>query len=420
MAIKSIKLETNLRRIAVIFFAVLSVIFTYFSAKWFFANTIASHAAFKEIAEFAVFLAPDDPQTRFSHAVLLAKTFAPEDLSKSLAEYEKAVSLSPHDYNLWLELGKAYERSGDANRAELAFRQALSLSPNYARVQWIFGNFLLRQGRDEEAFREIRRAVESDIQYSASAVASAWQIFRGDVVQIREFIGESNNLKAAFAAFLAQEKRFEEAVDLWNGLPQNLRQSVYKSSGEEIYQKMIEARRYRLALQMLRHFSASGENFEIGKITNGGFEFENPKNPGIFEWQIADGIEPQIGVDNVQKHEGNLSLVLVFNSVDGKNFRSVSQVVAVESGKKYEFEVFYRSDLKTSATLRWEIADVSDGKVLAATEAVSAKSEWTNLKTEFISPPQTEAVIVRLARVGCNQTLCPISGRVWFDSFSLK
>jgi tetratricopeptide (TPR) repeat protein len=420
MAIKSIKSGTALRRGMIIILAVLSVVFSYFATKWLFANTIALRADYKEIAEFAVGLAPDDPQTHFSYAVLLAKTFAPEDLPKSLAEYEKAASLSPHDYNLWLELGKARERGGDTNGAELALRKSLELAPNYARVQWAFGNFLLRQGRTEEAFQQIRRAAESDSQYSNSAVASAWQVFGGDVLQIRQFIGASDNLKAAFAGLLAREKRFEEAVELWSSLPENLRQSIYKSSGDEIYREMLQARKYRSALQMLQKLTESEKSFEIGKITNGGFESENPQNPGVFEWQIADGTEPQIGVDNIHKHGGNLSLVLVFNNTDGKVFRSVSQTVAVESGKKYEFEAFYRSDLKAAATLRWEIADALDGKILAVTEAVSAKSEWTNLKTEFTSPPNSEAVIIRLARAGCNTLFCPISGRIWFDDLSLK
>jgi len=106
-------------------------------------------------------------------------------------------------------------------------------------------------------------------------------------------------------------------------------------------------------------------------VTNGGFETDIKPSADIFGWQIADGVQPQIGFDVIQKRGGNQSLVIVFNSSNGQDFRSLSQTVVVESGKSHGFEAVFKSNLKTSATLKWEIVDASDGKVLAATEAVA-------------------------------------------------
>lgn len=420
MSNKSIKLDKIVWRVGVLFLAVCCLVLTYFFAKWFFVNTLAARAVFKEITEVTANLAPDDPQTHFSHAILLEKTFYPEDLPKSLVEYEKAVALSPYDFNLWLELGKARERSGNLQGAEPAMRKSLALAPNYSRVQWTLGNFLLRQGKTEEAFVEIRKAAAGDSQYANPATASAWQIFEGDIGQMKQFVGDSANLKSAFAALLAREKRFDEALEIWNALPETDQKGIFKTNGEEIYQKMLEAKKYRNAVQLFSQISDTERKFEVGRIENGGFELENPKNPSAFEWQIADGVEPQIGVDNANKHEGNLSLVVLFNSVDGRAFRQISQIVAVESETKYILEGFYKADLKTSATLKWEVVNASDGNVLASTETVAAKSDWTNLKTEFTTAADMEGVIIRLVRTGCNATICPISGKVWFDDFSLK
>lgn len=420
MSDKSVKLNTIIWRIGALILAIFCLISTYFAAKWFFANTIALRAAYKEIAEAAVNLAPNDPQTHFSYAVLLEKTFYPEDLPKSVAEYEKAAALSPNDFNLWLELGKARERSGDLQGAELALRKSLALAPHYSRVQWTLGNFLLRQGKTEEAYAEIRKAAAGDSQYASPAVSGAWQIFAGDIGQMKQFVGDSANLKSAFAALFAREKRFNEALEIWSSLPEAERKTVFKQNGEEIYQKMLEAKKYRDALQLFGQISETEKKFAVGKIENGGFELENPKNPSVFEWQIADGIEPQIGVDNANKHEGNLSLVMLFNSTNGKAFRTISQTVAVEADKKYVFEAFYKADLKTSGTLKWEIVNAADGKVLASTEAIAAKSDWTNLKAEWTTAADAEAVIIRLVKADCGAAICPISGKVWFDSFSLK
>lgn len=420
MSNKSIKLDTTIQRVGALVLAIICLIFTYFFAKWFFVNTLAARAVYKEIAETSVELAPSDPQTHFAHAVLLEKTFYPEDLPKSLAEYEKAAALSPNDFSLWLELGKARERSGDLQGAEIALRKAFALAPNYSRVQWTLGNFLLRQGKTEEAYSEIRKAAAGDPQYANPAVSAAWQFFAGDIAQMKQFVGDSANLKAAFAALLARENRFDETLQIWNTLPESERKIVFKQNGEEIYQKMLEAKKYRDALKLFAQISDSEKKFAVGKIENGGFEIENPKNPSVFEWQIAEGVEPQIGVDNANRHGGNLSLVILFNGADGKAFRPISQTVAVEANQKYYFEGFYKADLKTSATFKWEIVNASDGQILASTEAIAAKSEWENLRAEFTTDADIEGIILRLVRVNCSTAICPVSGKVWFDDFSLK
>src|SRR5215213_1234512 len=423
MAVKSIKLDTTAARVAVAILALLCVGFAYVFAKWFLANTIAARSIYKEIAEFSVGLAPSDPQTHFASAVLHEKTFLPGDLPKSLAEFEQAVALSPSDYRLWFELGKARERGGDTAGAEKALREALELAPNYSQVQWALGNFLLRQGNEAEAFALIRKAAESDKTFAGPAIASAWQLFQGDMGRMKSYTGESVNLKAAFALLLAKEKRFDEALQVWMSLPETARKIDFKANGDEIYQKMLEARKYRSAIRIFSDTASSDEKkFALGKVTNGGFETNiNPQNPAVFEWQIGEGVEPQVFVDKAQKHGGEISLVMIINNKDGKAFRSISQSVAVEANKRYIFETFYKAELKTAATFKWEIVDAADNsKILASTEAIAPSADWTSVKAEFVVPETTEAVTIRLARVACATTLCPISGKLWFDDFSLN
>jgi tetratricopeptide (TPR) repeat protein len=421
MATKSIKLSPTTVRVIIPILTIICVIVVYFFAKWFFANTIAGHADIKQVADLAVDLAPNDPEAHLSSAILYDKSFLFTDLPKSVAEYEQAVALSPYDFRLWFELGKAHERNGDAQGAEAALRKSLELAPNYSQVQWTLGNILLREGKSDEAFAQIRQAAEGDRNFANPAILSAWQIFQGDTAQIKNYVGNSVNLRAAFASVLAKEKRFDEALQIWNSLPEVLKKNDFKATGEEIYQKMTEAKKYRAALQIYSQISDSDDKKSaLGKITNGSFEVETAKTPGVFDWQIADGVEPQIGVDDTQKHGGNISLKLIFDNVDGKAFRNISQTIAVESNKRYVFETFYKTELKTSATLRWEIVDASDGKLITATEQIAANTDWANLKAEFFVPETTEAVTIRLVRVNCASALCPISGRVWFDDFSLN
>jgi tetratricopeptide (TPR) repeat protein len=383
-------------------------------------NALASRADRMQLAELSVRLAPDDPQTHYIAAALSERNFQLEDFQKAAAEYEKAAALSPNDFRYWFQLGRARGRVGDAEGAEKAMRRALELAPNYSEIQWTLGNMLLRRGNFDEAFNLIRLAAGGNEKFVNPAISTAWQIFDGDISQIKSNIGDSPEINAALASFLAGQKRFDEAVDVWNNLPAERRNASFKEIGTGIYNQLIAAQKFRLALKIWKDASDGSRGYEVGKITNAGFEInEKQEKTSVFDWQIADGTQPLVGVDAGQIHGGNLSQRIIFNSPNGADFRQISQLVVVEAGKKYEFSLFYKSDLKTSATLRWEIVNASDGQILTATAPVAANSEWARLDAQFTAPQNSDAVIIRLARVACGSTICPISGSVWFDDFAL-
>ena len=424
--VKSIKLETFLSRAVLIGAGFVCLIGIFFFVKWCLANAIAAHAPAKEVAALAVDLAPRDPQTHYALAVLDEKSFLPQDLPESLAEYERATALAPGDFRLWLALGKASERNGDRAGAELALRKALELAPNYAAVQWTLANVLLRRGKTGEAFSEMRKAAENDAAYESATVGTAWQISGGNLADVRQNIGDSAKLNAALALFLASQKRFDDALQIWNALllPDDEKKSSLKEIGGQLSASMLGAKRFRDALligQSVGENAEAAENFAVGKIYNGGFEQDvKREKAGAFDWQIADGAQPQIGFDDSQKRAGNRSLVVIFDSPNGRDFRQILQTIVVEARRKYVFEAFYKSDLKTAATVHWEISDAADGKILAATVAVTENADWMQLNAEFMASESTQAVVLRLVREQCKSVICPVSGKVWFDDFSLR
>lgn len=420
MAIKAVKIETLPEKIALFAAGIVCLAVAIFFIRWCAGNAIASHADSTEVANLALSFAPSDPQSHYTSAVLRERVFQPEDLAAAVAEYEQAAALSPNDYRTWLALGRARERdNGDSAGAELALRKALELAPNYSEVKWFLGNVLLRRGKTDEAFSLIRQAAESDARYVNPAVSTAWQIFGGDLQQMKNYLGTSAAVSAVLVSRLAREKQFDEAVKIWNSVPPEDRRTIYAENSGVLYSQLLENKKYRDAVQVLSQLDLAG-NFKVGEISNGDFEKDiKTTNANIFEWQVQDGGQPQIGIDNAQKHNGERSLVVVFNSATGHAFRDIGQTVAVEPGEKYNLQLFYKSDLKTSATLRWEIVDLTDGRVLATTPAIAASTDWTNLNAEFIASEKTEAIVIRLARETCKSTLCPISGRVWFDDLKL-
>jgi len=109
---------------------------------------------------------------------------------------------------------------------------------------------------------------------------------------------------------------------------------------------------------------------------------------------------------------------LVFNTDDAKDFRSVALLVPVEPKTDYELEVFYSSDLKTSAVFKWEVLDAADSHSIASTDAITNRADWTSLKVRFKSS-ESDGIFIRLVRGDCGQ-VCPVAGNLWFDDISLR
>jgi len=219
MSLKAISFNTIGVRASAVIVCSAVVLLAIFTVVWCLANTASFVAEEKEVNVLITELSPSDPQTHFASAIRHEQTFEPADLSTSLTEYEKAAALSPYNYQHWLRLGSARGRAGETASAEAAFRRALALAPNYSRVHWALGNFLLRDGADDEAYSELRKAIESDPAVARPAVTIALQMADGDAEIVQSRFQDLPNANAALAVLLAGQKRWDEAAKVWNSVP---------------------------------------------------------------------------------------------------------------------------------------------------------------------------------------------------------
>lgn len=427
MSLKIIKLNTKLFGPLLVAAAILYAAVTWFFIKWNFVNTIAYRIdprtpGISRVADWLTEASPSDPQTHLAAAEVYEQTLDMEDLRRALDEYERAAAASPNDYLRWLDLGKARGLNGDAEEAGHAYERAMQLAPNYASVQWAYGNFLIRSGDTAQGFALIAKAAAANADYSRPAIATALQVFDGDIGQMRAAIGDSQNTNAALAAMMASQKRFDEAADAWSRLPAESRGDRYRALGNSLVEQMTGASKFRAAARVESDMLPNTEQTPVvGQIMNGGFESGvKPRNPGLFEWRIAEGSHPQIGLAEGQTHGGQYALFLLFNTFETAAFRDISQTVAVEPGVEYELEVFYKSDLKGSASLKWLIIDPATKWPVAETPVMTPSADWASVKARFKLPADHDGIVIQLAREGCIGPACQMSGRVSFDDISLK
>lgn len=415
-------------KLAMILILLLAWFASWFVVQWYVGNTIAEYFHPEdrrlETAQMAVSWAPSDPLTHWRLGNLIQKEMPPDQISQVVSEYEKAVSLSPNDYRFWMDLGHAREQAGDFDKAETALRQAVKLAPSYAYPRWMLGNLLLRTGRYDEAFAELRLASEANSEFQSQLFNVAWQLNKDDFDSLKAAIGTTPEARAQFSKYLLARERVDEGLRLWNSLTATEKRSS-RSAADAIIASLITLKRYHQALEVWNDV-APGLSYRaaFGHIVDSGFEDSVAHGPtAVFGWQVPTNSQVQIGIDPNLGHTGNRSLRILFQVRSHLDSIKVSQLVPVLPNTEYDFECYFKTDkLESAATPVVVLTDASDGTILASSaDAPSGSNNWQRIFLSIKTGAKSEALMVRINRDSCvDSPVCPIFGTVWYDDFDLK
>src|SRR5689334_4951693 len=101
--------------------------------------------------------------------------------AKVLTYAQRAVNLSPFNYEYRLLLASAQELQGDRAAAELSLKRAVELAPNNPDPHWQLANVLLRQGKLGEALPEFKRASAANPANLPATLDLLWRVSGGKV-----------------------------------------------------------------------------------------------------------------------------------------------------------------------------------------------------------------------------------------------
>jgi Tetratricopeptide repeat len=415
-------------RILLILLLLAAGFWSYYVVRWYIGNTLAEYFSPTDsgiqVANMAESMAPNDPLTHWRIAQVSQKTLPLDQQAAAIAEYEKAVSLSPYDYRFWMSLGTAHEQSGDPVKAELALKQAVALAPSYAYPHWFLGNLYLRNARYNEAFAELRRAAEADSDLLPQLFNLSWEVYNADPEALKNSVGQNSEVKAKFALYLLTQKRFEEGMRLWNVLSSD-EKKANKATAESIVTTLKNESKFHDALQVWNDIAGEIFRPKIGEIFDGGFEEPIAYAlDTVFGWQAKNIAQMQIALDTNKSHSGSRSLRLFFqvrSNIEGIN---VSQLVPVQAATEYDFECHVATDkLETGSAPVVQILDANTSQSLFnSSQAPGGTNDWTRINASFKTSDKTEAILIKIIRGPCAEDVpvCPIYGSVWYDDFSLK
>ncbi len=180
-----------------------------------YANLLSAYAARSlrmDAADAAVVLS-DDAQ---NHLIRGGVHQTQGNFSSAVADYSRAAMLRPEDYVIWLNLAHARELSGDQEGAIAAASRAVILAPHYAKPHWQLGNLLLRAGRTEGAYSELRLAGSRNPALLPAFIDLVWHLSEGNTQLVTAAVAPHEiNTYGALADYFRKRGKHEEAIFLF-------------------------------------------------------------------------------------------------------------------------------------------------------------------------------------------------------------
>ena len=363
-------------------------------------------------ANEAVKLTPNDAEAHRARAIVLNNSGLKEDASK---EMEAAVSLRPRDDLLWLDVGMLRDSYGDTDSAVVAFNHSVRLAPHYGHPRWQRGNLLVRLGRYDEGFSDLRLAAASNRDFLPGLIDLAWGISREDAQLTQQLVQfQDNQARLALSRFFARRGKNLEALEQFR----EITTPISEDARADLVLTLIQSKAFPEAFEIWKSGSANVNS--TGIIQDGGFEQELILDQSGFGWQAPKYDNVIFALDVNDPHSGARSLRVTFDGYDNKA-SVLSQLFLVKSGRSYLVSFALKTkDLVTGGLPALKIVDANTGQSLGSSPGFqSGTNGWTTLSVGFKTAPASTAVLMRLERNPCSTSPCPIFGHVWLDSFAV-
>ena len=350
---------------------------------------------------------PENPDYYFLLAYYLMEYDHLSSYESAMEQYEKAILLSPFNYNYWYFLAELLYNGGQKERAIFALNQATGLSPGVASLRWRAGMLASKMGDRESILDNLGAVIKNDHKRRLKAFSLLWQS-----VGYEELIFDSisDNALPSYFNYLRVTNRIDEATRVFDKLTEinyDTTHMVPKYTSDLIRTGDVETAKLTWA-------NAFGS---WDGVWNGQFDNEI-KNEG-FDWRIGriEGAKIKRDMDS---YSGKYSVKISFDGTENVDFRHFYQFIPVQGRDDYTISLRIKSEaLLTSEKLQWRTSCLNNDELSARSEPIQATHDWKIYNISFSAPDDCEVLLLRLEREKSNKTNSLISGTLWVDDVSL-
>jgi len=365
---------------------------------------------------------PDNPEHWYRLGRYYQIDFESADATQAISNYQRATSIAPGSAKYWLDLAEARETALQHAEAEQAFRRAQQAYPLSAEVSWRFGNFLLRQNRQDEAFRKIHDALSVQPSLTALAISRCWQS-APDIERILKLaLPTGQETYWGAIDFLVEAREPGAAMVVWKrlmaGNPSFPLQKTFRLQDMLVETGYADDARSVWQQAFSAGMNQPGPQLGGSLLWNGNFEQEL-LNGGL-AWRFRPVAGAALSFDGRVAHSQSRSLRVVFDGTHNVDFQQPWQYVVVEPNTRYRLSAYFRTEnLTTSSDVRLEIQETHFGDVLQAIPRLAGTQYWAPREAEFTTAADTRLVRVVLRRRPSQKLDNKISGTIWMDDVSL-
>ena len=350
--------------------------------------------------------------------------FEQPDAARAIEALRRAVALDPYSAEALLDLAAAYDGEGEPAKARETFLEAQRVYPLSAEVAWSYGNFLLRQGEQDAAFREIHKAVELEPKRAAEAFSRALRVQPDANILLDKAVPASAAVYLPILHTLSDAGDLEDAQLVWKRLIA-LHEAVAIGDlvpliNEYIHQKRVgdAARAWREAVSIMRNPPPADAGGSL--LWDGGFE--SGYAGGGFSWHFVPATRNvQIAFDRTEKHSGEQSLRILFNGHENLAFEDACHNITPEPGRRYLLTAWMKTQSLTSSQgVRLQIFVFTAAKnESAATEEMHGTQNWKQVQLAWVAPPGAAFGTVCVKRYMSDMPGSDIQGAAWIDDVAM-
>jgi tetratricopeptide (TPR) repeat protein len=361
---------------------------------------------------------PDNPQNWHQVGRYYEVDLEHSDISRAVANFSRAASMDPGSAEDWIDLAEAQETTRQNDEAEKDFRNAERAYPLSAEVAWRFGNFLLRQQRQDEAYQQIHRALSVQPSLTALAFSRCWQSSR-DINRILQLAlpAEPDAYWGAID-FLTEAREPDPAMVVWKRLMTfHTRFELRKSFPlEEMLIETGHAQDVRTVWQ--QSLTAAEVAGAASRVWNGGFEQELAN--GGLGWRFREVTGAELSFDRSVSHSESRSLRADFDGKENVDFQQPWQYVVLDANTRYRLNAYFRTEnLSTSSAVHLELQETQFDVPLQSASALAENQGWLSSEMEYTTGPETKLYRLVLRRRPSPKLDNKISGTIWMDDVSI-
>lgn len=349
-------------------------------------------------------------------------SFTSPDVPQAISDFRRAVTIDPLSEKYWMDLASAYDAGGNGEEAQEAYVEAHKAYPTSAMVDWNYGNFLLREGKQSQAYELIQRAVRGDRNLLTLAMSRVWHSNQ-DVNQLLDHVIPPD-VDSYFTAldFFSRLNDVRAGLAIWQRLVA-LRQPIVLARTYNFFFVLLHSDDSDDTLRVWNEaVSAAGKPGLVVQgeslVSDGRFEDAFPNGGLGWTWQSQPGAT--IDFDNSTPNAKGRSVRLDFNGGVNANIQQPFQYVAVEPSRTYRFHAVIRtSDISTESGMHFSIDDAFHGGIHLESANLTGTHSWTDVGFDVNTTPRTHFLSITLARDPSKRFDNKLSGSVWIADVSL-